>query len=265
MTSTNYVKLSFYLSAKIGIQKALVLQSIIDYSNFNSLRKKAWINLNSKEISEKLDESFSVRDIERYLNYFIKYKWIINENSNNNYFDIKTKYSLNINKINKALKDWESTKNNKHDSKNFLGTKSTDEKKEKKSSNDIVSHLLKIGIETYVKAYETRYKAKFLDFATLSRCIKQIIKKMGSSFSEKNLIDCINCYLRSQNSWHITKNHSALYLATDIQGIFATVQNNQQIKTQTQAFKADISQSIDSNIINAINSLKNENDEILEI
>ncbi|RDB37371.1 MAG: hypothetical protein DCC88_00150 [Spirobacillus cienkowskii] len=265
MEKTNYFKLSFYLSAKIGIQRALILQCIIDYLDCVKITEKKMLNISIKEIAEKLNGNLSERYIERSLNLFIRDKWIISESSNKKYFDIKSKYSLNIKKINEALKDWESTKTNKQDSNNKELTKYNDKNKKNFSSDKKTSHLLKIGIETYVKAYETRYKAKFLDFATLTRCIKQIIKKMGSSFSEQNLIDCINCYLRSQNSWHITKNHSSLYLAADIQGIFATVQNNQQIKTQTQAFKADISQSIDSNIINAINSLKNENDEILEI
>ena len=89
---------------------------------------------------------------------------------------------------------------------------------------------------------------------------------MGSTFSEQNLIDCINCYLRSQNSWHVTKGHSPIYLAGDIQNIFAATQNNRNVTTSLQAKKGDVSQTIDSNIMNALNSLKSEkNNEILDI
>ena len=137
--------------------------------------------------------------------------------------------------------------------------------KEKKL-DDRTSQMLKSGIDAFVKSYEQRYKAKFLDFATLSRSIQSIIKKMGSTFSEQNLIDCINCYLRSQNSWHVTKGHSPIYLAGDIQNIFAATQNNRNVTTSLQAKKGDVSQTIDSNIMNALNSLKSEkNNEILDI
>jgi hypothetical protein len=70
-------------------------------------------------------------------------------------------------------------------------------KTNEKKLDDRTSQLLKSGIDAFVKSYEQRYKAKFLDFATLSRSIQSIIKKMGSTFSEQNLIECINCYLRS--------------------------------------------------------------------
>ncbi len=131
---------------------------------------------------------------------------------------------------------------------NFLDLKKTKirvVKTNEKKLDERSAQLLKTGIDAYVKAYESRYKAKFLDFATLSRSIQQIIKKMGKSFSEQNLIDCINCYMRSQNSWHLTKGHSPIYLAGDIQNIFASTQNKNAIRTQTQSRQSDLSNAID--------------------
>ncbi|MGY3805542.1 hypothetical protein ACWNT8_15865 (plasmid) [Pigmentibacter ruber] len=321
MSSGTFIRLSYPLSAKLGIPKALLLQKISDWilMNKNNSNMKignaVWVKRSAQELGQDLDGNLSVRSIERYLSELINEGWVIRENFNKNSFDRTNWYTVDERKINHATKEWISAQTviktesgtdiksksytqfeesdllndikcpnniikdkekknitNKEEiniEKNISDLKKTkvrvDKTKEKKL-DERTSQMLKSGIEAYVKAYEYRYKAKFLDFATLSRSIQSIIKKMGSSFSEQNLIDCINCYMRSQNSWHITKNHSPLYLASDIQGIFATTQNKQQIRTQTQARKDDVSQSIDNNIINAINSFKNEkNNEILDI
>nr|BFD33699.1 hypothetical protein GTC16762_33180 [Pigmentibacter ruber] len=318
--NASFIKLSFPLSAKLGIPKALILQRICDWIRYNKTKKNmningnVWVYRSAKELADDLDGNFSIRSIERHLNSLIKNGWIIKENFNKNTFDRTCWYTVNAKKIKETFNNWELETNFKDsdliddldpshlsdscptdvtdrdhqvvgmDSDNHenlpIYNKREEIKEEKKKKiakkensclkekklNERASQMLKSGIEAYVKAYEYRYKAKFLDFPTLSRSIQQIIKKMGTSFSEQNLIDCINCYMRSQNSWHVTKGHSPLYLASDIQGIFAATQNKQQIKTQTQARKDDVSQSIDTNIINAINSLKNEkNNEILEI
>lgn len=321
MASGTFIRLSYPLSAKLGIQKALLLQKILDWISFNKnnlnmkIGNEIWVKRTAQELSQDLDGNLSVRSIERYLSELINDGWIIKENFNKNSFDRTCWYSVDDRKIKQATKDWISLQSatvsesdtanlstcstqigeidlrnesnspntiikdkeeinltNKEQTiikKNFSGLEKTKirvVKTKEKKLNEQASLMLKSGIDAYVKAYENRYKAKFLDFPTLSRSIQSIIKKMGTSFSEQNLIECINCYMRSQNSWHITKNHSPLYLASDIQGIFAATQNKQQIKTQTQALKDDVSQSIDNNIINAINSLKSEkNNEILDI
>ncbi len=321
MSSGSFIKLSYPLSAKLGISKALLLQKIIDWVTMNrskpSMKKgnAIWVKRSAHELAQDLDGNMSIRSIERHLSELANDGWIIKENFNINNFDRTSWYTPNGRLISLAFKEWnseqsasrsESETDNKSTSctqteeseirndinsptniiidkeykkiideeqinieknifdlkKNKIRVVKTNEKK----LDDRTSQMLKVGIESYVKAYEQRYKAKFLDFATLSRSIQSIIKKMGSKFSEQNLIDCVNCYLRSQNSWHVTKGHSPIYLAGDIQNIFASTQNNQSIKTHLQAKKEDVSSTIDQSIMNALNSLKTEkNSEILDI
>ena len=332
MSSGSFIKLSFPLSAKLGISKALLLQRLCDWIKYNKNKKgmqkggATWVYRSARELSDDLDGNLSIRSIERYLKELVCEGWLIKENYNKNSFDRTNWYTVNIRMLNEALDDWKAeqielrnTQNDgiaedsetdilsESDSENladsitqFDGMESSNqlnlpiliikEEKEKqlkeeqnknitkkvekiknptskeKKLDDRTSQMLKSGIDAFVKSYEQRYKAKFLDFATLSRSIQSIIKKMGSTFSEQNLIDCINCYLRSQNSWHVTKGHSPIYLAGDIQNIFAATQNNRNVTTSLQAKKGDVSQTIDSNIMNALNSLKSEkNNEILDI
>ncbi|KAB8035886.1 hypothetical protein GCL60_16785 [Silvanigrella paludirubra] len=321
MSSGSFIRLSYPLSAKLGISKSLVLQKIIDWvsmnkSNPNMKKGNAiWVKRSAQELSQDLDGNLSARSIERHLSELVNDGWVIKENFNINNFDRTCWYTPNGRMINQATKEWNSeqtdirsesetdnlskscTQNEYSDIRNDINSPNTiitdkeykkiieeeqinieknisDLKKTKirvvktneKKLDDRTSQMLKSGIDAFVKSYEHRYKAKFLDFATLSRSIQSIIKKMGATFSEQNLIDCVNCYLRSQNSWHVTKGHSPIYLAGDIQNIFAAAQNNRNVATSLQAKKGDVSQTIDSNIMNALNSLKKEmNSEILDI
>lgn len=321
MSSGSFIRLSYPLSAKLGISKALLLQKIIDWVSMNKINpnmKKGnavWVKRSAQELAQDLDGNLSVRSIERYLSELVNDGWVIKENFNINNFDRTSWYTPNGRMISQAIKEWNfeqtdirsesetdnlsksCTQNEYSELRNDLNSPNTiitdkeykkiieeeqinieknisDLKKTKirvvktneKKLDDRTSQMLKSGIDAFIKAYEQRYKAKFLDFATLSRSIQSIIKKMGSTFSEQNLIDCVNCYLRSQNSWHVTKGHSPIYLAGDIQNIFAATQNNRNVATSLQAKKGDVSQTIDSNIMNALNSLKIENNsEILDI
>ena len=112
MSSGTFIRLSYPLCAKLGIQKALLLQKILDWISFNKnnlnmkIGNEIWVKRTAQELSQDLDGNLSVRSIERYLSELINDGWIIKENFNKNSFDRTCWYSVDDRKIKQATKDW---------------------------------------------------------------------------------------------------------------------------------------------------------------